>query len=228
MRQFAVIGLGRFGSSVAQTLAEQGHEVLGIDKNAEPVQEMSTVLTQVVQADATDEKALRKLGIESMDCCIVAIGVDIEGSVLVTMTLKEIGINEVVAKAITDVHGKILRKVGATKVVFPERDMGVRVANNLTSPSVFEHIQLSADYGMIETVAPKPFIGKTLRDLDIRSKSRVHVIALKRKEPEMDDDGETTVEEQLVIAPEAEESIQDGDGLVLIGQNSDLDRIKKL
>jgi trk system potassium uptake protein len=225
-RQFAVIGLGRFGASVAETLAESGYDVVGIDKSPEPVQEMSKILTEAVQADATDESALRQLGIENVDCCIVAIGVDIEGSVLVTMTLKDIGIREVVAKAITPVHGKILRKVGATKVVFPERDMGIRVAKSLISPMIFEQLQLSQDYGMIETIASKVFVGKTLRELDVRSRYGVHVIAIKRKKPEMDDEGESTVKDAVMIAPEAGEIIEEGDSLVLIGPNKELDRLK--
>jgi len=134
MRQFAVVGLGRFGSSVAETLSSKGCQVLAIDTDEEKVQDLSELVAQAVCVDATDEKALKAVGIEPVDVAIVSVGGNIESSVLITLVLKEIGIKEVIAKAVTKDHGKVLEKVGADRVVFPERDMGIRIANALTSP----------------------------------------------------------------------------------------------
>ncbi|MBU3959207.1 MAG: TrkA family potassium uptake protein, partial [Candidatus Omnitrophica bacterium] len=158
MRQFAVIGLGRFGWSVAKTLSEKGHQVLAIDKDEELVQEASDFVTESVQVDSTDEKALKAVGIMNVDVAVVAIGTNLEASVLTTLIIKELGVQHIVARAVTDEHAKVLQRVGATKVVLLERDMGARIANSLVSPSILEHIELSPESSIIETVPPKEFI----------------------------------------------------------------------
>ena len=219
MRQFAVIGLGRFGSSVAKTLSGKGCPVLAIDINEEHVQDFSELVTQSVCVDATDEKALRAVGIESVDVAVVSVGNNIEASILITLALKEIGIKEVVAKAVTEDQGKVLERVGADKVVFPERDMGIRIANALTSPKVSEHIELSAGCSIIEIIAPKDFIGKSLKQLNLRVSFGLNIVAIKTK----DSSGKEIVDP----TPEADYKIRENDNLMIVGPNENIEKLKK-
>ncbi len=221
MRQFAVIGLGRFGLSVAKTLSERGHQVLAIDKDEELVQEISEVVTEAVQLDSTDEKALRAVGIMDVDVAVVGIGANLEASVLTTLILKELGIQYIVARAVTNEHGKVLEKVGATKVVFLERDMGSRVANTLVSPSILEHIELSPESSIMEAVPPKEFIGKSIRDLDVRARYGLNIIAVRERKSDEEDS------QELNVAPKADYVVKQGDLLVLIGSNENLDKFRK-
>lgn len=221
MRQFAVIGLGRFGLSVAKTLSEKGRQVLAIDSNEELVQEVSEFVTEAVQVDSTDEKALKAVGIMNIDVAVVGIGANLESSVLTTLILKELGVQHIVARAVTGEHGKVLERVGATKVVFLERDMGTRIANSLISPSVLEHIELSSESSIMETVPPKEFIGKSIGDLDVRVKHGLNIIAIRKKEPSVDGAN------QLDVAPKADYVVKQGDVFVLIGSNEHLDKFKK-
>lgn len=208
-KQFAIIGMGRFGSSVAKTLSQLGFEVLAIDHREETVQEVSAFVTHAVQADSTDEEALRALGIRNFDVVVVAIGEDIQASILTTLILKEMGIPTTVVKAVNDLHGKVLKKIGADKVVYPERDMGQRVAHHLISSNIIDYIELSADYSIVEIKVSTQMIGKSLKQLDIRAKYGCNVIAIKQNE-------------QLIIPPSAEDSLRMDDILVIVGKNSNL------
>ncbi|MBD0383551.1 potassium channel family protein [Paenibacillus sedimenti] len=208
-KQFAIIGMGRFGSSVAKTLSQFDFEVLAIDQSEETVQEISSIVTHAVQADSTDEEALRALGIRNFDVVVVAIGEDIQASILTTLILKEMGVATIVVKAVNDLHGKVLKKIGADKVIFPERDMGQRVAHHLISSNILDHIELSADYSIVEVKASRHMIGKSLRQLDIRAKHGCNVIAIKQ-------------DEKLIIPPSAEEPLSSDDILVIVGKNIDL------
>jgi trk system potassium uptake protein len=219
MRQFAVIGLGRFGSSVAKTLSEKGYQVLAIDITEDKVQDVSDIVTQAVCVDATDEKALRAVGADSVDVAIVSVGNNIEASVLITLLLKEIGIKEVVAKAVTEEQGKVLEKVGADKIVFPERDMGIRVANSLTSENVSEHIDLSAACSIIEIKAPQDFVGKTLKQLSVRVEYGLNIAAIKS----IDEAGN----EAINSTPEADYKIKGTDRLMVVGPNENIERLKQ-
>ncbi|MFC1624422.1 potassium channel family protein [Candidatus Omnitrophota bacterium] len=222
MRQFAVIGLGRFGWSVAKTLSGKGHQVLAIDEDEELVQEASDFATEAVQVDSTDEKALKAVGIMNVDVAIVGIGTNLEASVLTTLILKELGVQHIVARAVTDEHGKVLEKVGATKVVFLERDMGSRIANSLISPSILEHIELSPEFSIMETVPPKEFIGKSIRDLDVRAKYGFNIIGVRRRKDEsIEGPGE------LNVSPKADYIVKQGDIFVIIGANENLDKFRK-
>ena len=224
MRQFAVIGLGRFGASVAKTLTEKGHQVLAIDVSEHIVQDVSDEVTQAVCLDATDEKALRAVGIERVDVAIVGTGTNLEASILITLNLKEIGIKEIVCKAVSEDHKKVLEKIGATRVVQPEREMGARVANTLISTSVIEHIELSDESSIVELLAPKEFIGKSLREVDVRAKFGVNVIAVKRRIPSASKKEE---EEIVNVSPQAEDIIKKGDILVVLGPNENIEKMKK-
>lgn len=222
MRQFAVIGLGEFGLSVAKALSEKGHQVLAIDKNEELVREVSDFVTEAVQVDSTDEKSLKAVGITNVDVAVVAIGTNLEASVLTALILKELGVQHIVARAVTDEHGKVLQKVGATKVVFLERDMGTRVANSLVSPSVLEHIELSPEFSIMEAVPPKEFIGKTIRDLDVRANYELNIIAVREKESSLEGSRE------LNVAPKADYVVKEGDIFVILGTNENLEKFKKM
>ncbi|MCX5692976.1 MAG: TrkA family potassium uptake protein [Candidatus Omnitrophica bacterium] len=222
MRQFAVIGLGRFGMSVAKTLTEQGCQVLAIDKDEELVQDASEFVTEAVQVDSTDEKSLKAVGIKNVDVAVVGIGTNLEASILTTLTLKEMGVQEIVARAITQEHGKVLEKVGATKVVLLERDMGIRVANSLVSPSIIEHIYLSPEYSIMETLAPQIFIGKSIGDLDIRARHGLTIIGVRKK------DQPNNKVCELNIAPRADYVIIQGDVLILLGSNENLNKFKQI
>ena len=222
MRQFAVIGLGRFGMSVAKTLTEQGCQVLAIDKDEELVQDASEFVTEAVQVDSTDEKSLKAVGIKNIDVAVVGIGTNLEASILTTLTLKEMGVQEIVARAITQEHGKVLEKVGATKVVLLERDMGIRVANSLISPSIIEHIYLSPEYSIMETLAPRVFIGQSIGDLDIRARHGLTIIGVRKK------DQPNNKVCELNIAPRADYVITQGDVLILLGSNENLNKFKQI
>jgi trk system potassium uptake protein TrkA len=214
-KQFAVIGLGRFGSSVAKTLSGLGFEVLAIDSSEQRMQEMSSIVTHVVQADSTDEEALNALGLRNFDVVIVAIGQDIQASILTTIIVKEIGVPLVIAKAQNELHGKVLKKIGADKVIYPERDMGQRVAHHLISANIIDYIELSEDHSIVEIKASHKMIGKNLKQLDIRARYGCNVIAIK-----------TGI--HMNIAPNAEDLIKEENLLVVVGNNEDLQEFEKI
>lgn len=209
-KQFVVIGLGRFGSSVAKTLYSLGKEVLAIDTDEEAVQGISDSVTHAVQADATDEATLRSLGVRNFDVAVITIGSDVQSSVMVTLLVKELGIKFVVAKAQNELHAKVLYKIGADRVVFPERDMGVRVGHNLCSSNILDFIELSPDYSIMEIEAIEEWNYKTLRELNMRSIYGINVMAIKR-------------EKHINVSPLADDKIMPKDVLVVIG---DTDRLK--
>ncbi|ADL08155.1 potassium channel family protein [Thermosediminibacter oceani] len=214
MKQFVVIGLGRFGSSVARTLYKLGYDVLGIDSNEEIVQSLADSITHAVQADATDENTLKALGIRNFDVGIVSIGDDIQASILITLILKEMGLKYVVAKAQNDLHGKVLYKIGADRVVFPERDMGIRVAHNLVSSNILDYIELSPDFSIVEIKVLPEWYDKTLRELNMRVKHGLNVMAIKRNE-------------DVIVSPGAEDFIKKGDILVVVGKNKDIEKLER-
>lgn len=214
MKQFVVLGLGRFGTSVAKTLYQMGYDVLAVDIDEDVIQDISDSVTHAVQADVTEEDALRALGLRNFDVGVVAIGSNIQASTLVTLIVKEMGVKYVVAKAQNELHAKLLYRIGADKVVFPERDMGVRLAHNLVSSNVIDFIELAPDFSIVEMAAPEAWCGKTLKQLDIRRKYGINVVAIK--------DGE-----EIRVSPSADYMIKDGDALIVIGSNDDVARIEK-
>jgi len=227
MRQFAVIGLGRFGSSVASTLSEKGHQVLAIDVDEDKVQDLAEIATQAVCADATDEKALKAIGMDNVDVAVVGMGDNKEASILTTLILKEMGIKQIVAKAVSEDHRKVLQKVGATRVVAPEKDMGVRVANGLVSPTVIEHIELSEDSSIAELIPPSEYINKSLRDIDIRKRYGLNIIAIKKKMKIVTKEGDVKEEQKINVAPEPEDTIRGDDILIVLGTNEHIEEFKK-
>jgi len=216
MKQFIVIGIGRFGSAVAERLCQLGHEVLVIDTDEEAVQKISEKVTHSVTADATDEGVLKSLGVRNFDVAVVAIGSDIQSSIMTTLMLKEMGVGYVVAKAQNELHAKVLLKIGADRIVFPERDMGERVAHNLIASNILEYIELSSEHSIIEYAAPDSWVGKDLRDVNMRAKYGVTVVAIRNMK-----------DERINISPKADNEIKAGDIMIVIGDNDDLKKLEK-
>jgi trk system potassium uptake protein TrkA len=177
-KEFIVIGLGRFGGGLAETLAGMGHEVLGVDSDPKAVQDLAGVLTHVVEADSTSEAAMRQLGAEEFETAVVAIGTEIEASILTTSVLSDLGVGRIVAKAVTEAHGRILERVGAHRVVFPERDMGVRVGHSLAG-SILDYFELDPAFAIVETSAPKELVGRTLAAAEVRKRYGITVVCVK-------------------------------------------------
>jgi trk system potassium uptake protein TrkA len=220
-KQFGVIGLGRFGSAMATTLVDLGHDVIGIDGDEARVQALADVVTHAIQLDATDERALRAAGLQDVDVAVVSIGEHLESSLLVVMQLREMGVKTIVAKAVTPIHGRILEKLGVSRVIFPEREMAIRVAHSLVMPNAIDYIELSRDFSIVELPAPEAFVGRTLKQLELRPRFGLTLVAIKRE------DGATG---RIVtnISPVADEKIHRGDVLALLGGNERLNRLDDL
>lgn len=215
MKSFVVIGLGLFGSSVARQLCTLGAEVLAIDTNSDLVQQVSTDVTNAVVADARDQEVLRALGVQECDCAVIAIGDDLAGSVLATMNVKELGIGHIVCKAHDEVHRKVLEKLGADKVVIPEKEVADKLARSLTSHNVLDFIELSSDYGIVEIPTPKSWVGKDLKELNIRAKLGVNIIAIERND-------------KITVSPRAEFQLAKDDILVVLGDYDSLTLMQEI
>ncbi len=226
MRQFVIIGAGRFGRAVAITLVQEGCQVLLLDNDAKRIQQMSDLVTQAAQVDVTDEKALQSLDLGDMDVAVVSIGSDLEASILATMKLKEMGIKTVVAKAGTLAHSKILSRVGADRIVFPERDMGERVAKSLVSPTIFDYIEVSPGYNMVDIQVPNHLRGQTLGQANVRSEFGIDIVAIKRRSPGLDKQGQSELKEEVIIAPPASEVLGEKDILVVIGEEEKINNFR--
>lgn len=215
MKSYLILGLGRFGKSCAKALNELGHDVLGVDNNELVVQEFSDEVTHVICAQASSEEFLKSIGVESFEAAVVAIGDDIQSSILATLILKDQGAKYILAKAQNDLHAKVLYKVGADKVVFPERDMGMKAANNLVSNNIIDMIELSPDYSIMEITVPQNWVNKSIGELSIRSKYKVNVLAI-RKNSSMD------------VSPQPDTKFEQSDIIAVMGKNSDLKHLQKL
>ncbi|GCF92366.1 potassium transporter Trk [Enterococcus florum] len=211
-QSFVIVGLGRFGGSICRTLVESGQEVLAIDSSEDRVNEYMNIATHAVVANAQDEMTLRSLGIRNFDHVIIAIGEDIQASILVTLMVKEMGVPNILAKAQNEYHARVLEKIGADRVVHPERDMGYRIAHNLVSRNILDYLELSDEFSLAEVIVTnKKFYGKTLQELDFRQRFGLNVVAIRRGNQEP------------IVAPQAEEIVQQNDHLVVIGRDEDVD-----
>lgn len=213
-KTYVVIGLGKFGMAVASRLHALGNEVLAIDASAEKVQRAEPHVTCAVIADARDEEVLASLGVTNCDCAVVAIGTDLATSVIVTLNLKELGVPQVLCKATDEIQGKALEKVGADRVVVPEREMGVKLAQTLTSSSVFDFIELSAEYGIAELKVPEAWIGKTLREVNVRVNYGINIIAIRTGE-------------SIDVTPGGDWLLKAENVIVAVGSNEDFARMQK-
>lgn len=214
-KQFAVIGLGRFGRSLAKTLYELGNDVLVIDKDEDIVEEMAELATKAICMDVTEKDQLLSLGLRNFDIVIVSIGDDLESNVLITLNLKEIGVKKIICKAKNEMCEKVLMKIGADKVVLPEEDMGIRMAYNLVSSSVLDYIQLSDEYGVMEIGIAKSWENKTLIDLELRKKYDINVVAIKSNN-------------SINVNPNAEDILKENDILVVIGSQKSLNKLESI
>jgi trk system potassium uptake protein TrkA len=215
MGRYAVIGLGKFGATVVRTLHARGHQVIAIDQDRERVQDLRDFSTQAIEADCTDQDTLRALGIHDTDAVVVSLGERMDASILVTLYLRDLGLKEIVVKAISEDHGKVLHLIGATEIVHPERDTARRVARGLGLRSIVEYLPLASDSSLVEVKLPVEFVGRTLAELEIRKRFQVLVVAIKR-------------EESLLLATGGDERLQQGDVLVLVGRDVDLDVVGRL
>ncbi|MBD3859518.1 TrkA family potassium uptake protein [Bacillus sp. 28A-2] len=213
-KEYAVIGLGRFGGSICKALSEEGLEVMAMDMNEDRVNEYAKIASHAVIGDSTDESVLKNLGIRNFDHVIVAIGENIQASILTTIMLKELGVKMVTVKAQNDYHEKVLNKIGADRIVHPERDMGRRIAHKIISNNVLDYLELSDEYSLIEIVANSRLAGHSLLDLDIRARYGINIVAIKRGK-------------EVIVSPLADEMIQKEDILIVIGAVTDIGRFEK-
>lgn len=213
MKQILVVGAGRFGSSIARNLNKMGHEVMVVDHNEDIISALSEESIYSMQGDATSESTIKAIGVSNFDTCVIAIS-DIQTSILIGILLKEAGAQRIVAKAQSDLHAKVLYRIGIDKVVFPERDMGMKVAQSLVSKNIMDYIELSANTSIVEIIAIDEWVGKTLVDLDMRAQYGLNVIAIKNGE-------------DINISPLADVKIKKNDILFVLGTKKDLNKINK-
>lgn len=213
-KDFAVIGLGRFGGSICRELSLQGKQVLAIDNHESKVNEYKNIASHAVILDSTDEESLKEIGIKNFDHVIVAIGENIQASILTTVILTDLGIENITVKAQNDYHEKILRKLGVDRVVHPERDMGKRIVSNIISNNILDYLELSDDHSIVEVRAGKKMVGKTLIDLDIRANYGCNVVAIKSNKA-------------INVSPQADQALYPEDILIVIGADRDIDRFER-
>lgn len=213
-REFAVIGLGRFGGSICRELSDEGMQVLAIDNDEDKVNEFKNIASHAVIADSTDEATLKDLGIKNIDHVIVAIGDNIQASILTTVILTDLGIKKITVKAQNDYHEKILNKIGADQVVHPERDMGKRIAHNIISSNILDYLELSDDHSIVEVKVGEKMRGKTMIELDVRANYGCNVVAVKRGK-------------EINVSPRADDQLLENDILIVVGSDKDISRFEK-
>ena len=216
MGQFAVIGLGNFGYYLGRHLYEKGHEVIALDINKSQVQKSKDVISQAVVVDATDREALESLGISQVDAAVVCIGTRMQASILATLHLKEMGIKSILAKATSEEHGRILKKVGASEIFFPEKDLAIGVASRLDNPNMLDYLPFIEGYSIVELAPPKEYVGRTLKELDLINRFGIQVIAIKEILPK-----------GLILIARADFQVKDSDALIVLGPNEALEKLKE-
>lgn len=215
MKRFAVIGLGTFGFHVAKTLYQEGHDVLGIDKNKEKVQKAKEFVSQALMIDATNKENLKTLDLGKMDAVIVSTGELISYSILITLYLKELGVENILVKAVNEDHGNVLEKIGASDTIFPERDTAIKLAQNLSTPNILDYLPLAEDYAIVEWAPIKEVTGKSLAQAKLRTNYHIQVMAVREVLP-----GRT------IFAPSADFVIKDSDILIILGRQKDIEKLK--
>ncbi len=215
MKQIIVIGCGRFGVSVSKTLTKLGHDVMVVDQDHDIIKEMAEYVAHAVQMDALDEASFRTIGLRNFDVAIVAIGSDLEASIMATLIAKEAGVPTVIAKAQNEIHGRVLEKIGADKVIYPERDMGARVAYGLVTPNILDVIEFSDDYSIVEILALESWENKTISELNLSRQHGMSVLAIKTGE-------------KINIVPSFDAMIKKDDTVVILGNNAKLKKISEI
>jgi len=213
-REFAVIGLGRFGGSICEELSMEGMKVLAIDRSEQRINEFKEIATQSIILDSTDEQALKEIGIKNIDHVIVAIGDDIQASILTTVILSDLEVKKITVKAQNDYHAKILTRIGAHQVVHPERDMGKRIAHSIISNNILDYLELSEEHSIVEVKVSSKMIGRSLIELDVRKNYGCNVVAIKRGK-------------LMNVSPNAHELLEAEDILIIIGADEDISKLEK-
>ncbi len=206
-KTFMVIGLGRFGSALAVALTKLGHEVMGVDRSMDVLEDLKDLVSEVVQLDGTNPRALRDLGVQDYDACIVGRGEDLGDSISITMNLRDLGARHIIAKAVSDRHARVLEKIGADQVVFPERDMGERLAHMLVSARISDFFELAPNVSVLEIEPPTSTVGRNLVQLALRPTYGITVIGIRRGE-------------QFMHSPGGDTVVNDGDRLVVLGEET--------
>ena len=211
MNSFIIIGMGRFGMALARELYRMGHEVLAVDKCEDVVHRVADSVSHALTADARDEQVLKSIGVRNFDYAVVAFADNIQDNILITLMLKELGVKNVIAKGNDDLHVKVLKRIGADRIVFPEADMGARYAQLLSSNNIIDYIDISEDYSIVEVGAPERWAGKSIRQIDVRAKYGINILAVKSSDGAI-----------INVSPEPEYVIRRGEVLVVIGANDDI------
>jgi len=225
MKKFAVIGLGNFGMNIARSLVENNCEVLGIDIDKNTVEKGKDFLTYAITANPASKAILQSVGITEYDAVILSIGQEMVSSILISLYLKEIGVKKIIARAISDDHEKILMKLGVDTVIFPEKDMAVRIGKALSMKNAVDYLPLTEEYAIIEVTPPASFIGKNLRELNIGARYRCQILGIKNISDELASDDSP---QQTIIAPAADEVIKDGNILIVLGKTTAIERMERL
>lgn len=217
MKRFAVIGVGKFGFFLAKTLQQDGHDVVVIDRDREQINRINPFCSHGVVADATNKEVISGLGLAEKDAVIISTGEDMAASVLMTMYVKELGVENIIVKAVSEDHARILEKVGATRVIFPEKDTAIKAAKSLSIPNLTDFIPISEEFVIVEIAPPPAFLGKSIRDLDLRNKYRLQVVAIKEGEPP-----------KFHLVPSPDHVIKSSDRLAVVGKHDDINKVKEM
>jgi trk system potassium uptake protein TrkA len=228
MAQFAVIGLGAFGKKVAVTLAEKGADVIAIDKNRDSVESIKEEVSAAIVLDSTDEEAMKAADIQDVDAAVVALGDNQEEAILITAILKKMGVSRIVARAINQLYAHVLKSVGADTVIVIEERMGEDLAKRLLSPEIYQHVVLTTGHSLVEIEARPEFVGKSLRQLDLRKTYGVNIIAIQKKIPQVNDEGKITHRVEVNDIPGPDDKIDKGDILVVVGADESIEKMSIL
>lgn len=227
MAQFAVIGLGKFGFSVAETLIKKGADVIALDNDEKKIEEIRNIVTNATCLDSTDEEALRIANVHNVDAVVLCIGANKEVSILTAAILRKIGIGRIIAKVDSELHARILKIMGVQRTIFPEQYVGREIANILVSQHIFTYVEISKDHSLVEISVPSFFVGNSLKELDVRNKYKIGIIAIKRAKQTVDETGENIVEEEANVIPSGEDILLEDDKILIIGKKNDVDKLIK-
>ncbi len=222
MRQIAVIGLGRFGSTIAHTLSDKGVEVIAIDVDKEKVEDIKDYVSVAVSIDSTDEKALKAIGVDNVDAAIVCIGDNVEANLLTTSVLKKMGVRNIFARAMDNLQAQILKYMEVNRIINLEEEMGVMVANSMLTSHIEKHIPLASGHSLAEIKVPEKFIGKSIKELQLRNRYHINIIAIKKKVPEITESGERAYREIINDMPKADDILEDSDVLIVVGTDESI------
>jgi trk system potassium uptake protein TrkA len=227
MRQFAIFGLGVFGVSVAKNLMKEGMEVIAIDNNDRNIELIKNDVTEAVILDSTKEEALRAIDIGRVDCAVLCIGEDMEASILTALLLRKLEVPKIIARSNSPGHRQILSLIGVNEIISPEEEMGMRLARRLSSTHILHHLDISEEHTIAEVIVGKILIGKSIRDLNLRSRFGVNIVGIKKKVPQVTEDGENIFMEKYVDFPAPDDVVEEGDVLVMVGSERAIQDIER-